>query len=228
MSNIPRKIRLGQHIYPQPKESFPVMKSTLATPPIDLTAIGEELRTLRRAKGATLRDLAKAAGRSPGYLSQVETGSVIPSLETVSRIASALDVELSWFFPNEAGPNDRERRILVRKEARRRLSRVYSLDTTALGYQDFLLSADLNLDLCSGLSRFEVGGKSRGEATPSHGHMNGYVLKGRVKLTLDEEVFVLSAEDSFSIDLTRPHNLENDHDDISEVIWTITPVRLDY
>ena len=58
--------------------------------------------------------------------------------------------------------------------------------------------------------------------------MNGYVLKGRVKLTLDEEVFVLSAEDSFSIDLKRPHNLENDHDDISEVLWTITLVRLDY
>jgi transcriptional regulator with XRE-family HTH domain len=195
---------------------------------IDLAGIGDDLRSLRKAKGATLRALAKACGRSPGYLSQIETGSVVPSLDTVSRIATALYVELSWFFPNEAGKDDRERRIVVRKDSRRRLSRIYTLDTTALGYQDFLLSADLELDLCSGLSRFEVGGRSRGETTPSDGHMCGYVLKGRLRLIVDEEVFILTAEDSFSFDLSRPHNIENDHDGISELIWTITPVQLDY
>jgi transcriptional regulator with XRE-family HTH domain len=195
---------------------------------IDLTAFGQELRSLRKAKGATLRGLAKACGRSPGYLSQIETGSVIPSLDTVSRIATALNVELSWFFPNEAGFNDRERGIVVRKDSRRRLSRIYALDTAALGYQDFLLSADLELDLCSGLSRYEVGGRSRGEVAPGQGHMNGYVLKGRIRLIIEDEVFVLNAEDSFAVDLSRPHNIENDHDDISEVIWTMTPVHLDY
>lgn len=199
-----------------------------AAAPIDLASIGDELRSLRKAKHITLRSLAKACGRSPGYLSQIETGSVLPSLDTVSRIASALNVELGWFFPNEAGLKDRERGIVVRKDSRRRLSRVYALDTAALGYQDFLLSADLELGLCSGLSRYEVGGRSRGETTPGEGHMNGYVLKGRVRLIIEEEVFVLNAEDSFSLDLARPHNIENDHDDISEVIWTVTPVRLDY
>ena len=195
---------------------------------IDLTGIGTELRALRKAKGATLRALAKACGRSPGYLSQIETGSVVPSLDTVSRIAAALDVELSWFFPNEAGLNERERGVVVRKDSRRRLSRIYALDTTALGYQDFLLSADLDLNICSGLSRYEVGGRSREDTTPDQGHMCGYVLKGRVRLIIEDEVFILNAEDSFSFDLARPHNVENDHHDVSEIIWTITPLRLDY
>ena len=198
------------------------------SPSVDLGGIGGDLRAFRKAKGVTLRDLAKASGRSPGYLSQIETGTVVPSLETVSRIAAALNVELSWFFPNEAGLNDRERGIVVRKDSRRRLSRTYSLDTTALGYQDFLLSADLELDLCAGLSRFEVGGRTRAEAAPGRGHMFGYVARGRIRLVIEEEEFILNAEDSYSFDLERRHIIENDYDDVTELIWSITPVRLNF
>lgn len=190
--------------------------------------IHRDLRSLRKAKRLTLRALAKACGRTPGYLSQIENGNATPSLETVGRIADALGVEVSWFFPIEAGQDDRERGIIVRSKARRRLNRMYSFDTSELGYQDFLLSDDLDLRLMMGLSRYEPGGSTHGTPASSSGHICGFVLTGRVRLFLDDDDFVLSAEDSFCFDLARRHDIQNDHDDISEVLWVISPARLDF
>ena len=192
------------------------------------THIHRDLRSLRKAKRLTLRALAKACGRTPGYLSQIENGNATPSLETVGRIADALGVEVSWFFPVEAGRDDRERGVIVRSQARRRLSRMYSFDTSELGYQDFLLSDDLDLGLTMGLSRYEPGGRTHGAPASSSGHICGFVLRGRVRLILDNDNFVLSVEDSFSFDLARRHDIQNDQGEVSEVLWAISPVRLDF
>jgi transcriptional regulator with XRE-family HTH domain len=190
--------------------------------------IGGEIRALRKAKGLTLRALAGASGRTAGYLSQIENGVVTPSIETMTRLAEALGVELSWFFPNDAGPNERERNIVVRAESRRRLSHMYSFDTTKLGYQDFLLSADLGLELFMGLSRFEPGERTLGAQAATRGHICGYVLSGRAKLVLDDEEFLIATGDSFSFDMMREHEIINAHSDTTEVIWAISPVRLDF
>lgn len=189
---------------------------------------GSELRNLRVAKGLTLRDLAKASGRSLGYLSQIERDLVRPSLATVEALAGALGVDTAWFFPVEAGVDDRERGVVARSQTRRRLSKTYSFDTEALGYEDFLLSPDLGLDLCMGLSRILPGGKTKDAPFSGRGHICGYVASGTVTLEVDGEVFVLFEADSFSLDMARAHNLRNESDAIAEIVWSIAPARLDF
>ena len=190
--------------------------------------VGEEIRQLRLAKGLTLRDLAQRSGRSLGYLSQIERDSVQPSLATLKSIAEALGIEVNWFFPPEAGADGRERGIVVRAQTRRRLSYAYSLDTEALGYEDYLLSGSLDLDVFMGLSRISPGGRTNEVPRSYESHISGYVVKGRVSLEVEEETYVLFEGDSFSFDCRRPHVIANDGDSIAEVVWSIAPAKLNF
>jgi transcriptional regulator with XRE-family HTH domain len=59
------------------------------------THIGSTLRSARVAQGRTLRDVAKGARVSLGYLSEVERGQKEASSELLNSICQALDLSLS-------------------------------------------------------------------------------------------------------------------------------------
>ena len=55
---------------------------------------GKLLRSLRLESGVGLRELSRLIEKSPGYLSDVESGNVpAPSEETIVQIANALNVD---------------------------------------------------------------------------------------------------------------------------------------
>lgn len=54
--------------------------------------IGDELRRHRLTQGRTLRDVAKAAAVSLGYLSEIERGVKEPSSEMLAAICAALEI----------------------------------------------------------------------------------------------------------------------------------------
>ena len=58
-------------------------------------ALGAELRAARVAQSRTLRDVAKSARVSLGYLSEVERGQKEASSELLASICTALDIQLS-------------------------------------------------------------------------------------------------------------------------------------
>jgi len=57
--------------------------------------LGTTLRSARVAQGRTLRDVAKSARVSLGYLSEVERGQKEPSSELINAICTALNLNLS-------------------------------------------------------------------------------------------------------------------------------------
>ena len=57
-----------------------------------MTAIGEVVLTLRRARGLTQEQLAGRAGLTQAALSRYEQGLRSPDEQTVSALAAALDV----------------------------------------------------------------------------------------------------------------------------------------
>jgi len=67
--------------------------------------IGERLLELRTAKNLSQGDIEKRAGLLRCYLSRVENGHTVPSLETLQRLAKALEVEVyQLFFEGEGKP----------------------------------------------------------------------------------------------------------------------------
>jgi transcriptional regulator with XRE-family HTH domain len=63
--------------------------------------IGNTIRDYRLQKGLSQGDIEKRTGLLRCYLSRVENGHTVPSLETLQKIARALDLQLSQFFAED-------------------------------------------------------------------------------------------------------------------------------
>ncbi len=79
--------------------------------------LGERIKKLRLKRSMGLVDLGRKAGLSASFLSQLETGRVVPTLRNLARIALVFDKDLSHFFDSS------EKRIfrVQRKKDRVRL-----------------------------------------------------------------------------------------------------------
>jgi len=80
---------------PAPLISPPPAPSTIAS------NIGATIRAYRLQKGMSQGDIEKRTGLLRCYLSRVENGHTVPSLETLQKIAYALDLQLAQFFSDE-------------------------------------------------------------------------------------------------------------------------------
>lgn len=67
--------------------------------------IGETIRNYRLQKGMSQGDIEKRTGLLRCYLSRVENGHTIPSLDTLSKIAGAMELPLSQFFAESGNGN---------------------------------------------------------------------------------------------------------------------------
>jgi transcriptional regulator with XRE-family HTH domain len=63
--------------------------------------IGERIKRLRLKKSMGLVELGKHTGLSASFLSQLETGRVVPTLRNLARIAMVFSKDLSYFFESE-------------------------------------------------------------------------------------------------------------------------------
>ena len=188
--------------------------------------MGDHLRAARRRRHLTLRDLAGRLGLSPSLISQVETGRARPSVSTLYAIANELDVSLDELLFNDVGRGGRSAEAAltvvaadpplavpqaqagghpVQRADDRKVIRLASgvvwerLTTDSVPGIDFLYVT------------YEVGGAS----SPEHefqrhgGHEWGFVLSGRLGVTIGFEEHDLGPGDSISIDSTMPHRLYN-------------------
>jgi transcriptional regulator with XRE-family HTH domain len=63
--------------------------------------IGQRIKALRLKKSMGLVDLGLHTGLSASFLSQLETGRVVPTLRNLARIAMVFSKDLSYFFEPE-------------------------------------------------------------------------------------------------------------------------------
>jgi transcriptional regulator with XRE-family HTH domain len=64
--------------------------------------IGITIRGYRLQKGLSQGDIEKRTGLLRCYLSRVENGHTVPSLDTLAKIAQALDIPLAQFFAEDS------------------------------------------------------------------------------------------------------------------------------
>jgi transcriptional regulator with XRE-family HTH domain len=70
--------------------------------------IGARLRELREERKLSQGDITEVIGLPRSYISRIENGHAVPSLETLQRLAAALDVPLyRLFYTGQDAPNGR-------------------------------------------------------------------------------------------------------------------------
>ncbi len=101
------------HTIPAPLEAL--LPQTGA--PVSMN-IGTTIRTYRLQKGMSQGDIEKRTGLLRCYLSRVENGHTVPSLETLQKIAGAMDLQLAQFFSDESVSRDMSGLRLSEEEIR--------------------------------------------------------------------------------------------------------------
>lgn len=75
--------------------------------------IGDVIRNYRTDRGLSQGDIERRTGLLRCYLSRVENGHTVPSLETLAKIAEAMEITLADFFPGGHTQQDRERQRML-------------------------------------------------------------------------------------------------------------------
>jgi len=67
---------------------------------IEAKVIGAKIKDARREKGLKQIELAERSGLSNTTICDIEKGRMIPSVDSLFRIASALELSVGFFLPN--------------------------------------------------------------------------------------------------------------------------------
>jgi transcriptional regulator with XRE-family HTH domain len=156
--------------------------------------VGREVRHWRQERGLTLTQVAENSGLNVGYLSQIENDKASPSLETLTALATAIDVPIAWFL-FDSNPPPR----VVRASERRRWVGPGGVKIEEV---DGAMPRDLRVVLAT---------NGPGQRTGFHAHRGDehhIVLSGRFKLTQGEYSVELGPGDYAVCDATVPHDAE--------------------
>jgi len=164
---------------------------------IEAKAIGERIRRLRLKRSLGLVELGRRTGLSASFLSQLETGRVVPTLRNLSRIALVFQKDLSYFFEE-------------RSKSFFRTSRTADRIRLRVGEKDapFMLAESLsnlipNRTLVPCMAEFLPLPEGREKAFHPHsfsGQEFVYVLYGSLSLATRTELQLLEAGDVAWID----------------------------
>jgi transcriptional regulator with XRE-family HTH domain len=174
--------------------------------------LGEKLRVLRSERGLTLAQLAKRAGVSVSFLSQLERGTNHASIETLRKIVQALEVPLFHIFISE-----HEDPLVVRREARKRMAFPGSEAEYELASPDLKRRMELVvISLQPGRATFRTAFSHPGEECD-------YVLSGKVRFEIGDRVEVLGEGDAIYFDCAIPHRFLNVGSGPAVLLAAVTP-----
>ena len=159
--------------------------------------IGAEVRRWRQTRALTLAHVGEQSGLNVGYLSQIENGKAVPSLDALSAIAVALDVPIAWLFLDSAPPPR-----VVRAADRPRITRTKGPRGASLQEVDGGTARDVRI--------LEVA-VPPGGSTGVHAHSGDehhVILAGRWRMSQGEHVVEVGPGDYVAWDPMIPHDVE--------------------
>ena len=163
--------------------------------------IGDRIRRLRLKKSMGLVELGRHTGLSASFLSQLETGRVVPTLRNLARIAMVFSKDLSFFFESEPTAIFR----VHRQKDRVRLPQTGVEPPTYTFESLGFMVPDRHMD-----PYFAEFIPTEGHTEPkAHVHPGFeflYVLDGELELAHGENHATLGAGDSVYFDSATPHS----------------------
>ena len=196
--------------------------------------VGMRIRRERERRGLSLRELARRAGLSPSLVSQIETGKSQPSVSSLAAIVGEIGLSLNELVfgeepqappaaaqsqPHSTGPAPLPG--LSQAEGARRTIHLDSRVT----WERLTAEPDHEVDFL--FVTYNVGGASTAAGTlmRHQGKEYGFVISGRLGVTVGFDHYELGPGGSISFDSTVPHRLWNAGDEPVRAVWTVVGRR---
>ena len=176
--------------------------------------LGSTIRKHRMAAGLNVKGLAQETGYSAAYISQLESGAVLPSLSALSTIAVAVGADITQFFPVTPGP-----KVLVTRAGDVNKLR---MSPNAAEEYTILSSHGPGTSLSALIHR-----AYRSEQPPvkfrNLGERFALVLSGSVRFTFNGDVADLGVGDSAHFASQTPYSMQITSNGPAELLWFVSP-----
>lgn len=172
--------------------------------------LGNKIKQRRVLLQLTQQELANRCELTKGYISQLESDSVSPSLETLEIILDVLGITLSDFFKD----NNNSKIVFTKEEQYEKVFDSYKqtwLVPTAQEHQMEPIYVELN-DISETFHDY-----------PHTGEEFGYVIEGEIIVVYDDKTFVCKKGESFYFVANKNHYIKNNSGKGSKVIWVSCP-----
>jgi transcriptional regulator with XRE-family HTH domain len=167
----------------------------------NIKKIGDKLARARESMGLTLQQLADISGVAPSTIQKVETGTMMPSIAVMMKIARGLHKKIGFFLDEEEASNEVS---LVRRRDRK---------ATGLrrdGFSVQSLTSDLiNPEMDGFFITLPPGAHSGEEPVHHRGEELVYCIRGKVTFRIDGKDFTLGPGDSLHFKSNQPHFWNN-------------------
>lgn len=178
--------------------------------------LGQQLRALRKEKGISLQDLARASAISVGTLSQVERGLTSASIKTLSRLSSSLGVSINRLLAN-VEPQEHEFHGWI---ARANQHRTLEMKDRNIIKEVITPAACSLLDLYR--VRMKPGGTTGTDLFVTEAQeIAGTVIEGVMELWIGTDSVVLRTGDSFYYPGRAPRRWGNPGSTENYVVWAV-------
>jgi transcriptional regulator with XRE-family HTH domain len=189
------------------------------------SGLGAGLRAAREHAGVSLREFARRVSVSPSLVSQIERGSVKPSVGTLYAMANELGLTLDELFKDrEPAGGDRPRsRAAAGAPGPMQQQGLRKTIRLASGVRWERLTAAQDKDVEFLRVTYDVGGAScERDALMRHGGKEyAFMISGRLGVRIGFEEFELSPGDSISFDAQSPHRLWTVGKEPAVAIWVV-------
>jgi transcriptional regulator with XRE-family HTH domain len=175
--------------------------------------IGQRLREIRTRINLSQRQLARRAGVANATISQIESGKLNPTVSMLKKVLEGIPTNLSEFFADDF---EAESQVFFRAD---------ELTEIAEGDVSFRqVGSNLHNKAIQFIRESYQPGASTGRHAITHeGEECGYILSGRLQVTVGDETAVLRAGDAYYFRSSQPHTFTNPGSEPCELITACSP-----
>ncbi|MFC5694872.1 cupin domain-containing protein [Pseudomonas sp. GCM10022186] len=177
-------------------------------------SVGQRLKTLRQARGLSLRKLAELSGVSHPNISLIERDGSSPSVSILKRLLEPMNVTLSTFFSDSD--------VLDRAVFYKASDLVELADGKLLSYRQVGANL-LNSSMMILHERYAPNADTGEELYAHEAEEGGVVVKGRLEMTVGNETRILETGDAYYFDSRLPHRMRNPFDEECVVVSAVSP-----
>ena len=190
--------------------------------------VGARLRDIRIQQGLSQRQLAQRARVPHGLISMIERNHSSPSVASLRKILSGVNMSMADFFDATASRHARNQVFFSPRELVDLTAKLSDHDKAhPQGQLSLRQVGDARTHNLQILHESYEPGADTGETMLEHdAREGGVVVSGELEVTVGTQVRVLKAGDAYLFDSRLPHRFRNISDRSAVVISACTPPYL--
>lgn len=175
--------------------------------------LGARLKALRDSHGMSQRELAKRAGVSNAIISMIEQNRSSPSVGMLKKLLDGFPMSLAEFFADDLKP---------RPQIFFGASELVELAGGPVSYRQ--VGKDMSGKAIQLMhERYQPGADTGGQMLSHESEEGGVVIRGRLEVTVGDQIRVLGPGEAYYFDSRIPHRFRNVGSDECEVVTANSP-----